>query len=67
MDISRIISVLSIVLGAGLAIYSQDLEADKNYYLIGGIMLVMIGVYRVSRNIPSKENDDNKQENHEEI
>ncbi|OIQ30277.1 MAG: hypothetical protein BM564_02575 [Bacteroidetes bacterium MedPE-SWsnd-G2] len=65
MDISRIISVICIVIGAGLAIYSQDLDADKNYYMIGGIMLVMIGVYRVSRNIPSKHAEDNEQENQE--
>ncbi|MDT0557434.1 hypothetical protein RM697_02160 [Ichthyenterobacterium sp. W332] len=54
MNYSRILSLLCILFGGAVAIYAQA-DADQNLYiLIGGIVLLMLGLYRISRNIPSK-------------
>ncbi|WP_341216262.1 hypothetical protein [uncultured Wocania sp.] len=47
-----------IVLGAIIAIYSKTGTEQNQYILIGGIVMLMIGIYRISRNIPSKNLDD---------
>ncbi|MBO3116352.1 hypothetical protein J4050_06320 [Winogradskyella sp. DF17] len=54
MNISRIISLVCIVSGGAVAVYAQAEEQQNTYLLIGGIALLMIGVYSISRNIPSK-------------
>ncbi|WP_282136069.1 hypothetical protein [Seonamhaeicola maritimus] len=54
-----------IILGAVVALYANSEEEQNQYILIGGIVLLMIGVYRVSRTIPSKkeiEDDLNNEE-----
>ena len=55
----KYLNYLLIIIGAVVAIYSKA-EAEQNQYvLIGGIVLLMIGIYRISRTIPSK-NDANE-------
>lgn len=54
MNISRIISLVCIISGGAVAVYAQAEEQQNTYLLIGGIVLLMIGVYSISRNIPSK-------------
>jgi uncharacterized membrane protein YccC len=54
MNISRIINFISIVAGGIVAIYAQAQEKQNMYLLMGGIVLLMFGIYRTSRNIPSK-------------
>jgi putative Mn2+ efflux pump MntP len=54
MNISRIISLVCIICGGAVAVYAQAEEQQNTYLLIGGIVLLMIGVYSISRNIPSK-------------
>lgn len=54
-----------IILGAAVALYANSEEEQNQYILIGGIVLLMIGIYRVSRTIPSKkeiEDDLNNEE-----
>ncbi len=51
---SRIISYFLILVGAVVAIYARAGETQNQYILIGGIMMLMAGIYRISRNIPSK-------------
>lgn len=53
---SRIISYILIITGALIAVYAQAGEKQNQYILIGGIMVLMLGIYRISRNIPSKSN-----------
>lgn len=62
MNSSRFISVLLIVLGAIVAVYAKAGAEQNVYILIAGIVLLMLGVYRISRNIPSK-NDQETNEN----
>ena len=54
MNISRTINFISIVAGGIVAIYAQAQEKQNMYLLMGGIVLLMFGIYRTSRNIPSK-------------
>jgi hypothetical protein len=54
MNLSRLLNIICIILGGSVAIYAQAEEQQNTYLLIGGIVLLMLGVYRTSRNIPSK-------------
>jgi hypothetical membrane protein len=50
-----------IILGAFVAMYARVGEEQNQYVLISGIVLLMIGVYRIAKTIPSKNesSDDN--------
>lgn len=54
MNYSRIINGLFIIIGGIIALYAQAQETQNVYILISGIVLLMIGLYRISRNITSK-------------
>ena len=54
MNISKIINLVCIFVGGIVAIYAQAEEKQNTYLLMGGIVLLMFGIYRISRNIPSK-------------
>ena len=54
MNISRLINFICIVVGGVVAIYAQAQQEQNIYILIGGIVLLVFGIYRTSRNIPSK-------------
>ncbi|REG87950.1 hypothetical protein [Winogradskyella sediminis] len=54
MNISRLLNLICIVVGGSIAIYAQAQEQQNTYILIGGIVLLVFGIYRTSRNIPSK-------------
>ncbi|WP_274475553.1 hypothetical protein [Mangrovimonas aestuarii] len=61
--------MILVATGAVVAIYAQAGEKQNQIVLIVGIVLLMIGVYRISSTIPSKsdkedffskDNDENK-------
>ncbi len=54
MNISRLINFVCIIVGGIIAVYAQAEERQNTYLLMGGIVLLMFGIYRTSRNIPSK-------------
>lgn len=54
MQISRTINYICIVAGGLVALYAQAEEKQNTYLLIGGLMLLMFGIYRTARHIPSK-------------
>jgi len=54
MKLSRLLNLICIISGGVIAIYAQAEEQQNTYVLIGGIVLLMFGVYRISRNVPSK-------------
>ena len=54
MNISRSINFFCIVVGGLIAFYANAQQEQNTYLLIGGIALLMFGIYRTSRNIPSK-------------
>lgn len=65
----KYLNYILIIVGAFVAMYAKAGANQNQYILICGIVLLMIGVYRISRNIPSKRdvendnNDDKKLEN----
>ncbi len=54
MNISRLVNFLCIIVGGLVALYVQAEEKQNTYLLIGGVALLVFGIYRTSRNIPSK-------------
>ncbi len=42
------------MLGGIVALYANGREEQNIYILTGGIVLLMLGIYRVSRTVPSK-------------
>jgi len=59
MNISRSINYIFIAVGAIVALYAEKQEEQNQLLLIGGIVLLMIGIYRISKHIPSKKDSDN--------
>lgn len=50
-----------ILLGAIIAMYAKAEENQNQYILIAGIVVLMVGIYRIAKTIPSRK--DNEQEN----
>jgi hypothetical protein len=65
MNTSRFISLLLIIIGGFVAIYAKAGMEQNQYVLIGGIVILMIGVYRISKNIPSKNDPEAPSDNDE--
>ncbi|WP_246067708.1 hypothetical protein [Changchengzhania lutea] len=62
----KYLNYILIVVGAIVALYAKVDEDQNQFILIGGIMILMIGIYRISRKIPSKSADElNENENHD--
>lgn len=59
----RKISYILILIGGIIAIYAQAQEEQNQYILIGGIIILMLGVYNIGRNIPSKTDQDDTNQN----
>ncbi|MCL8007501.1 hypothetical protein M8845_08710 [Gelidibacter japonicus] len=59
---SRVLNLLLIIIGGIIAVYAKAGMDQNQYVLIGGIAVLMIGVYRISRNIPSKNDEDTPSE-----
>ena len=56
----KYLNYLLIIIGGFVAIYAKTGIEQNQYILIGGIVLLMIGIYRISKTIPSKnDNEDN--------
>ena len=61
----RYINFFLIIIGGGIAIYAEAEEQQNVYILISGLLILMIGLYRLSRQIPDKkrvDEIDNKKE-----
>lgn len=67
MNISRLINILLIIIGGFIAIYSKAGTEQNQYVLIGGIFILMFGVYRISRNIPSKNDQETPSKNDDKL
>ena len=54
----KYLNYLLIIIGSLVAFYSETGTGKNEYMLIGGVALLMIGIYRISKTIPSN-NDKN--------
>ena len=60
----KYLNYILILLGAIIAMYSKVGIDQNQYVLIFGIIILMLGVYRIARTIPSKNDKDvNNDEN----
>ncbi len=67
MSLSRIINLIMILIGGFIAIYARTGTEQNQYVLIAGICILMAGVYRISRNIPSKSEREESKKNTDEF
>ncbi|MGJ8593275.1 MAG: hypothetical protein ACSHXF_12045 [Aquaticitalea sp.] len=67
MNLSRFISLVLIIMGGFIAFYAQAGASQNQYILVGGIFILMMGVYRISRHIPSKHDRENTKNNNEDF
>ncbi|AUP81141.1 hypothetical protein [Flavivirga eckloniae] len=51
----KYLNYILIIIGAVVAIYAKAETEQNEYILIGGIIILMLGVYRVSRSVPSRQ------------
>lgn len=57
----RTLSYFLILIGGIIAIYAQAGAEQNQFVLIIGIAVLMLGIYSVSRNIPSKRDKDDQE------
>jgi len=57
MPSSRTVNFILILMGGIVAIYAEAQETQNIYILLGGVMILMIGLYRLSKGISSKKDD----------
>ena len=58
MPNSRTLNFILIVIGGVVALYAEPGEGQNTYILLAGVMFLMIGLYRLSKGISSKRNDE---------
>jgi len=68
IKMNRLVNVILILTGGLIALYAQAEENQNTYILIGGIVMLMTGLYRLSRGISDKRNNeddpiDNQEQN----
>ena len=54
------INYFLIIIGGILTLYANSDEQQNEYILIGGIVLFVIGIYRIGKSIPSKAKTEDK-------
>ena len=59
------LNYLLIIIGAFIAMYAKTGIDQNQFVFLGGIVLLMIGIYRIARTIPSRNDneDDSSSEN----
>ena len=60
----KYLNYIFIIIGAFTAMYAKVGEHENQFMLMGGIVLLMIGVYRISKTIPSR--NKNEKDEHQE-
>jgi len=57
------INYILIGIGTVVAFYGQAVKNENQYLVIGGIVLLMVGIYRLARTIPSNSDKDEHSQN----
>jgi hypothetical protein len=60
---SRTFNFVLILVGGLIALYADAEEQQEVYILLIGIMILMFGLYRLSRGISNKREDNNESSN----
>lgn len=59
----KYLNYILIAFGAFLALYATQGTGQNEYILIGGIAMLMMGIYRISKTLPSKHDEENDKDN----
>lgn len=54
----KYLNYVLIVIGSIVAVYAKTGTEQNEYILIGGIAILMLGIYRISKDIPSRNDKD---------
>ncbi len=54
----KYLNYILIIIGAFVAMYAKTGADQNQYLLIVGIVMLMIGIYRISKTIPSRTNNE---------
>ncbi|MDB2471264.1 hypothetical protein N9W96_01245 [Flavobacteriaceae bacterium] len=60
---NRFFNYFLIGLGGLVALYANAYESQNTYILIGGVVILMTGLYRLSRGISNKANSSEHEKN----
>ncbi|GAA4810522.1 hypothetical protein [Litoribaculum gwangyangense] len=55
----KFLNYILIIFGALIAMYAKAGANQNQYILISGIVILMIGIYRISKTIPSRNDTEN--------
>lgn len=58
----KYLNYILIIIGAVVAVYAKVGANQNQFILIVGIVILMVGVYRISKTIPSKQDVENDEE-----
>ena len=61
----KYLNYLLIIVGAVVAIYAKTGTEQNQYILIGGITMLMVGIYRISKTIPNRNEEEDSLDNNE--
>lgn len=61
----KYLNYLLIILGAIVALYAKTGTEQNQYVLIGGIVLLMCGIYKISKTIPNRNEEEDSLGNNE--
>lgn len=54
----KYLNYVFIIIGAFVAMYAKKVADQNQYLLIAGIVMLMIGIYRISKTIPSRNDNE---------
>tara|TARA_R100000789_G_C2947712_1_gene134049 strand:- start:68 stop:268 length:201 start_codon:yes stop_codon:yes gene_type:complete len=64
MNNSQVINAILILIGGGILIYSISIEAASQYLKIGGLIIIMLGLYRATNYwVATKDDHEEEKEN----
>jgi hypothetical membrane protein len=61
----KYLNYLLIIVGAVVAIYAKTGREQNQYILIGGITMLMVGIYRISKTIPNRNEEEDSLDKNE--
>ncbi|WP_299549617.1 hypothetical protein [Seonamhaeicola sp.] len=56
----KYLNYILVIIGAIVALYANSSKEQNQFILIGGIVLLMAGIYRISKTIPSKRHNNDE-------
>lgn len=65
MKNSQVLNAILIVIGGGILIYSISVEDASQYLKVGGLIIIMVGLYRATNYWVATKDDHEEDKEHE--